>query len=667
MGSDQPNKKTPPPNKDLKRRNTANQNLQKSMDDFLIKSIMDDLSGINIRTNKDNDDWIDLSNEIGGINGGNNASNNKVEEININNNGTNNVPMASTSNNFYPNKNKKEDKKVSKIKEIRKHFENNNDNDNNDEINNEQNQENNNNENIINNNNVNNNINQNININNELNQQSNNNQNNSNNNNIINNQIQNNNSPNNQKTFIDYAKLFSNNKIPRKVFLFDNPNIFDSFLIILNNINYISKYIERKEEIIKKNIKKYEEAEHYYLTGILYYINKYLWTARAEDIKPKNDLRLLYLKFLDCYVQINCKDQNPELCLYEPENIISIIFFIFHKINEEFTSEIDKSKINKFNSGNIQLNNFMNNYMMNNYSVISDVFAIFYVKESPIHNCGTQMMLYNNINNLQKEYSDSNYIELDLKNNEPPANIYSSNIFNINGYFNNNNNSQINASNDIYSQINKDFYRTENFYCQLCGLNTQKYIKKQFYSLPKVLTIILKNNDGSFKLDDEINLNKYTHFSGNFNYYLIAIMCKYNYNNNYITYCFNHRDGNWYYYTANQNSISKVVSLDLNAIPLVLVYQNTDKIEFKYNKINLDKYNNKKGYLFRFSNQLPQRTLYFEEEATIKDAKIEIGKYFNLKNLKIMINGNIGKDEDKLSDIADNTENKSPIVHGDQK
>ena len=156
MGSDQPNKKTPPPNKDLKRRNTANQNLQKSMDDFLIKSIMDDLSGINIRTNKDNDDWIDLSNEIGGINGGNNASNNKVEEININNNGTNNVPMASTSNNFYPNKNKKEDKKVSKIKEIRKHFENDNDNDNNDEINNEQNQENNNNENIINNNNVNN-------------------------------------------------------------------------------------------------------------------------------------------------------------------------------------------------------------------------------------------------------------------------------------------------------------------------------------------------------------------------------------------------------------------------------------------------------------------------------------------------------------------------------
>jgi hypothetical protein len=38
--------------------------------------------------------------------------------------------MASTSNNFYPSKNKKEDKKISKIKEIRKHFENDNDNDN---------------------------------------------------------------------------------------------------------------------------------------------------------------------------------------------------------------------------------------------------------------------------------------------------------------------------------------------------------------------------------------------------------------------------------------------------------------------------------------------------------------------------------------------------------
>ena len=237
---------------------------------------------------------------------------------------------------------------------------------------------------------------------------------------------------------------------------------------------------------------------------------------------------------------------------------------------------------------------------------------------------------------------------------------------NFNNYGNFNNNNQFNKSDDIYTRIEMDLTRTEISYCQICCLNTKKYIKKQYEILPIVLTIILQNNNGSFKLDDEINLSKYTHIHGNYNYYLIAILCKYNYNDKYITYCFNHRDGDWYYYTSNENSVHKVTSLDLNAIPLTLVYQKTEGMEFKYNKINLDKINNKKGYLFRFQNQLPQKTLYFGDEATVKDAKIDLENYFNLKNVRFLINGEIGKSNDKLSDVADNTFNRAIVVLCDE-
>jgi hypothetical protein len=96
---------------------------------------------------------------------------------------------------------------------------------------------------------------------------------------------------------------------------------------------------------------------------------------------------------------------------------------------------------------------------------------------------------------------------------------------------------------------------------------------------------------------------------------------------------------------------------------LVLVYQKAEDKIFKYNKINLNEFNKKKGYLFRFQNQRPpELTLYFGENATFKDAKKNIENYFKYKISKLMIKGEEGKNEDKLSDIAGNTADKSILV-----
>ena len=727
MGNFFPSKETPPPNQQ-NQNGPSNQNPNlKKLNNPLIQSIVEDMSGENEKSNNEEDDWIYLEEEKKEVIGGNDSSNNNIDNqlenknkydklrgkmknrnmankmrteknsnIDIKNYGTINAQMRETARNFYPKKknndnNKEEEKEISNIKKISKNFHvDNEENENGDiqserkknynlrenynTINNEVNKsslnirknlinnveknQSNNHPNIninLENNNI---INNNLNINNEIQ----NNEDDLNKNLRLNNEVDKNNNKN-----IDYAKLFSYNKIPRKVFLFDNLNIFDLFIIILNNNYYINKYFAKNEDVIKNYIAKCEKTNTYCLIGLLYYINKYLWTASGEDIKSKNELRLLYLRFLDCYIQVNCKNQNQDSYLSDTNNLFNIIGFIFQRINEELTNEKKKNpKIKVFNTGNIQLNKFMNNYSKNHISVVSDSFTGFLLEETTCPNCRDRMFRYNNNYIPKKEYSDFCFIYFDLSRNiqSNNYNVNNSNIFNANWNFNNNN--QFNKTNNIYTRIEMDFNITENSPCEICCFNTQKNIQKQFYSLPNVLTVILQNNNGNFIIDDEINLVKYTHIPGNYNYYLIAILCKYNYNDNYITYCFNHRDSNWYYYTSNQNSVQKATSLDLNAIPLVLVYQNAEDKILKYNKINLNAFNTKKGYLFRFQIQRPQITLYFDENATIKDAKDVIENYFKYKKVRFIINGEGGKNEDKLSNVAGNTMIKSILVIPEQ-
>ena len=460
--------------------------------------------------------------------------------------------------------------------------------------------------------------------------------------------------------FNSYANILLNNKIPKKVFLFDNPNIFDSFLIILNNNIFINKYLAKNTEKIEQYAIKCQQKKQYCLNGILYYINEYIWAKRPEEIKPKNELRLMYKSFMDCYIKINCNNSEPEFYLYDINNIEGIIGFIFSRINSEQTNEKKNIKIPEFKTSNKQLNKFMNDYTKNNKSIISDTFTGFYLKENLCLNCREKYMRYNNIYTPKKEYSDFNYILFDLNKNRQQYIGYqrtrgysiNPNMYENENYFN----QFSNINNNIYTLLDAEFNRFNISFCDVCRINSQKCIQKQFYTLPKVLTIILKNNDGSFEINDEIKLSPYAHVPGNYNYCLIAILCKYN-NNTYITYCFNHRDSNWYYF-SNERFVHKVRYLDPDAVPYVLVYQNTEYLDFKYNQIN-----KKKAYTFRFQNGLPQLTLYFGFDETVKDAKKEIKrKYSNFNNPVLLINGEKLKDYKKLNEIKLDIINKSILV-----
>ena len=455
-----------------------------------------------------------------------------------------------------------------------------------------------------------------------------------------------------------YSDLLLNNKIPKKLFLFDNPNIFDSFLIILNNIIFMTKYFSKNGQKIEEFIKKYDQKQ--YLFGILYYINKYLWDKRPEEIIQKNKLRLMYKSFMDCYIKKYCKNSTPEFYLYDINNIEMIIHFIFTRINFEQTNDKKDVKLGEIQTSNKQLYNFMKNYLESHKSIISDCFTGFYLTEETCTNCWEKAMRYQNIYNPDRDYSYYNYISFDLKtNNEDYSFNQRARAYSINPIINGNENTftQFNNLNlNIYSLLDLEFSCFKSSICKVCRINP-KQIRKQFYSLPKVLTIILKNNDGSFEINDEINLTKYAHKPGNYNFKLISILCKFS-NGTYITYSLNHRDSNWYNYTSEDKIVHKARYLDVNAIPYVLVYQNIEFMDFEYNPIN-----RKEGYLFRFQNGLPQLTLYFEPNSTIKDAIKEIKmNYSDIKNPVLLINGTKLKPMEKLSDISFDMYNKSILV-----
>ena len=153
------------------------------------------------------------------------------------------------------------------------------------------------------------------------------------------------------------------------------------------------------------------------------------------------------------------------------------------------------------------------------------------------------------------------------------------NINEISNYYMNNINNMNNDLNlfqcfdYIFVQNNR---RTFISYCNSCNLNGYKSTYHLIDDAPKILSLILLNNDENcnLNLQDELNLNKYIVNSGDKDsrYLLISVLCQIRKSGKYICYSINQNDGNWYSYSDER--IDKVSKIDINTIlPLVVFYQ----------------------------------------------------------------------------------------------
>jgi len=303
---------------------------------------------------------------------------------------------------------------------------------------------------------------------------------------------------------------------PKYFRIYEKINIFNSILIMLNNNSIINNYFQkdRKQQIIQC-----EKNNKYCLSSILYYLYKYLWYINNTSDIPEKDLIKKYNDFIDIYAETNYKNSisTKENYFYEINNIEKIIEFIYNKINREF-SDINEKNNMSYNPEN-PLSKFVYEFYQNNNSFISDHFIGFYQKLTQCQMCKRKFLFYN-MNYLDKyEFFPFYSINFNLKEVIQFHNL-------INNNFQINDNPIINLDN-CFNFTLKQKFKKNGIFCSSCLTNYKSQLFS-LYSLPNILTIILSNNKNCiFKIEDEIDLSKYSsQSSGKNKYLLISILCQ---------------------------------------------------------------------------------------------------------------------------------------------
>ena len=135
-------------------------------------------------------------------------------------------------------------------------------------------------------------------------------------------------------------------------------------------------------------------------------------------------------------------------------------------------------------------------------------------------------------------------------------------------------------------------------------------------------------------------------------YSLISILCQIN-QKEFILYNFNYKNGLWYAY--ENGKISNVEKMDINAIPLILIYQLKSTMEFEYKNIKIEEIVRLK---VQFSNGRQMQKMGFPKHSLIKNIYKRISEYCKLKinKIKLIINSQKPNDYELLSKYITNSD-----------
>lgn len=201
----------------------------------------------------------------------------------------------------------------------------------------------------------------------------------------------------------------------------------------------------------------------------------------------------------------------------------------------------------------------------------------------------------------------------------------------------------INFNNNVFINENQfqnitDPILNDNFYNKNQNEKiTLKYFYDNIYSkknnilvLPNILTIILNNNDNyNFILEKDLCIQKQK-------YQLISALCKIN-NEKYICYCISPYDEKWYRY--EDGKINQVKEIDLKDIPLIVLYEQDNKIPIKYSFPDGIKYD----IMFNKNKTVEELIAFIDSKTTNKkiDAIAMNGRIIDNKQILSSIKPNI--------------------------
>ena len=288
----------------------------------------------------------------------------------------------------------------------------------------------------------------------------------------------------------------------------------------------------------------------------------------------------------------------------------------------------------------------MKEFFNNNKSFISDHFIGFFQNYLFCENCQRKNNMYNMFYIPEYQFYPFFLLNFNLKDITFQMNTKNINL-------------DICFNYDMMKKYNINY----NQYCNSC-LTYYKSQKLSILSFPNILTIILSNNDNyNFNLQDEIDLKRCClQSSGDSIYCLVSILCKTNYNGKFILYSINHKNEKWYSYVDGK--IVEIITIDLNAIPLVLIYQKRNTITFEYKNLKIE---DKISLNVKFMNGMPPQKLFFASNSFIINAKRLISKHFNLQfdKINLIINGGKPTDYQLLKDVIKNENNNILVLNND--
>ena len=441
--------------------------------------------------------------------------------------------------------------------------------------------------------------------------------------------------------------------------LFENISIFNSILIMLSNNSFINEYFsqEKDKDKVKHLISECNKHNKFCLSSILYYFYNYLWNTNNKSLISIIDLKQKYKVFFDCYSITNCHNSNPELYCYNKDNVKGILSFIYFKINNELSAERLETNINTYIYQGIDLfSSFLFEFNKNNKSKISDNFMGFYEIQTFCAYCKSRNERFPfsiNNNTINYRYINFSYITFYLEEI-------------INYYYPKKDLDDIQYIN-LYNCFQYQFQTKFNKYpsnCKFCFSYSYICEYKYIYCLPKILTLILNSNNNSYIiLQDEINLNQYTKNKFGYGiYYIVSILCQFIYNNKFICYCINPNNGRWYSY--EDGKINEVEKMDINAKPLLIIYQEKGTIRFNYKYLLRDDLNKVLLDIKFMNGEIASLQLFFNRNTLIKDIIEQIKFYSNLheENLQMMLNGDSALEDQMLSCYLQNNKNKESVL-----
>ena len=417
---------------------------------------------------------------------------------------------------------------------------------------------------------------------------------------------------------------------------------------MMNNISCINNYLS--ENTTKKYISSCDRNKQYCLSSILYYINKYIWNFKEKSEISEINLVNKYLVFINN----NCP-YNAFQYLSNTNNLKPILSFIYETINNEITSVNNNPSQNYYIPNHPYITNFLNQFHQNNKSIISDCFSGIFIIKKQCQNCirGSQILINNYIND--HDYSPFYFITFDINTIKSMMNIN----FSYNNFVKNQNfNLNLNNCFDYLFKYNNN--RDYQLVCKNCNqtLYNNEY---NIFKINEILTIILYNNENNnIILQDELDLKQYSNnYYGDGIYNLISVLCQISYNQKFICYCVNPYNGLWYSYTDGK--IIRVQKMDINAIPLILIYQYRGNISYIYNPIKRDDFN-KICLNIRFQNGIQPMKLFFNKDISVKKVKLKIVTILSSQNkgdikYSLLINGNMTDDNINFLNIDANEEN----------